>query len=554
MGINQEKQGLLLHVKQSTLINGSYSSTNSTGIINVTNGGTLHIASGESIYNGNATNDTANININGGILVVEGTIENGYIAGSTGNVTISNGSFNLGSSGEIPNGAGTPSLTIFGANFSSGIPSGAVTIPNGQTMTIPSNSAINTYPSATLTNDGGLVNNGTIFNFGTTVNNPAKTLTNNGTIFVFEGSTFTNNGTLAGTGSITDLTQPFVGTFPDTPLIIPAGASVGFVEGSVVTLVARTINQSPNTFDIYGKTYIYNTLENGDGIGAGTVNIHYPGALYLIGGTLTNGHANSVVNVKQGGSLYNYYGTVDLETGGSDSLDIKQGGKFHNIRGNNPGTFTLSNACQFLDSNEINLDSDLDIDYTWTITEKAVINGYGNKITFGTNGKIMIQGDSASLLLDDVILQDISGNKIHCTDNNTTLSIHNVTWIQDSNFTLTKGKLYVTGDWIIRGNDTSFIYFTDQTSIVAGKANISMISTTFDYQSTTPNLLTLTDNTSIIHLDRGTFLATENCTLANGTLLTTGNAILQGTGTLDLQSLDGIHTTGATTHIGNVIV
>jgi hypothetical protein len=446
----------------------------------------------------------------------------------------------------ITKGSGSSNIDIFGVNLdgvANPISSGSFTIPSSELMTIPSSSIFK------IDSGGSITNNGTIGIYGTLDNsNPAV---NNNVIYVFQDGNIV--GIITNNGKLLDFNETGqIEAVENDTLIIPPGMEFNISEDNSFLINGRLLNQSGSTINIYGNIYTYSLLQNGDESNPGTINVNHSGSLYLLNGALENKHADSVVNVNSGGSLYNYNGTVDIGTGGSDSLDIKAGGKYHNVRGNYPGTFTLNNGCKFLDSNEISLDKDLDLDSTWTITEKVVINGFGNKITFGTDGAIIIDKD-ASLLLNDIIVENVSGNKIDCVDNNSTLSIDNVAWIQDANFSYTFGRIYVAGDWTILGTDTIFSYETTQTSTIASNAKIILESTTFKYNSSTSELLEMTDQTSQINLNLGTLLASKDCSLSNGTLVTKHNSILNGSAILDLQSLNSILMHGSPTLIGTIL-
>ena len=527
--------------------------TSSTGNINISSGGefvmsggelrnagtsavgNISISGGAFIMNGGTTSNaygtssTTAMNISGGTLVINGgLLRNAYGSSSTSTITVSTGGFILGNGTVDVVGAGSGTVTIFGTtigNISSG------TMTNGGTMTIP------LFSSFVIDDNGTLVNNSTI--------------NNNGTLLLLTGGTFTNNGTL--NGEVADWTIDEIAIDSGNVTTIPAGLTLPVTQDQTLYINGEIRNLSSSTLNIYGNVYTYSYLNNGNASNPGTINIYNPGALYALSGLIENKHADSEINVESGGSLYNYYGTVDISTGGSDSLNINNGGKFDNVRGNYPGPFTVSSGGNFSDFNEITLDKNLDIDYTWTLTEVSVINGYGNIITLGANGEIVI-GDNASLLLNEVIINDVSGNKIHCTDNNSTLSIHNVTWTQDANFTYTKGKIYVSGDWLIQGKNTEFTYESDQEITVASDAAMHMFMTTFNFNSDTPSLLNLSNDTSIIHLEHGILKASKACSLSNGTLQVTGLGTCQGDATLNLQNLDSIDIVGGFLRSGTVVV
>lgn len=302
------------------------------------------------------------------------------------------------------------------------------------------------------------------------------------------------------------------------------------------------------TLNVYGDVYSYNNLDHGTSGNPSSINIYYPGNLYVLGGVITYGDTDSALVVEQGGSLYNYYGSI--LSSGAPILQVKLGGHFWNVRGNNPGTSGFFTGSNFFDSNEVHLDKNLDIDYTWTITDEAVINGHGRKITFGPDGVIQILGDSASLILQDVVLENVSGNKIQCTDLNTTLSLHNVVWIQDADFTYTYGMMHVSGDWEIRGEDTAFVFESNKALSVESNATVHLKHSTFTYNAASD--ASLLDLSGSIVLEFGTLKATEDCSLGSGSIVVDGVGVLQGDSRLDLRLMGDVRGVGGLRRVGDV--
>jgi hypothetical protein len=341
----------------------------------------------------------------------------------------------------------------------------------------------------TLSNGPGTAN---IDIFGNDFNVSSGTLTNGGTFSLPSGSIFSISSG---------------GTFiNNSTLNVNENASLN-VDGDLK-------NKSSSSVNIYGTTYTYSYLENGDAGNAGTININYPGALHLLGGIVKNANAGSAINVNAGGALKNYHGTVDISSG---TLTVTAGASFNNVRGNNPGSFTIFAGGVFDEDGVINLVDNLEIDYTWTITNKSIINANGKNINFGTYGEIFISGSDASLSIQDAIVENISGNKIRCSDDTTTLSVDNVTWIQDANYSFTKGTLSVNGLWTIQGRNTSFIYSSNEESTIQKDAELIFDrNVTFSYNSATATNLAMIDDTSILHLNGATLQGVEDLRLTKG--------------------------------------
>jgi hypothetical protein len=520
----------------SLTINGGTINIQSGGVLRCNtnlalNSGTLTILEGSDLiipYDGGSG---SGIVCNGGTLDLqaEGLIGFGN-SGLTTNSFFNSGTFIHGGGG-ILKGSGATYFKLFSANINNVAPiPGAtqnLTIPSGQTMVIPSGSVLEVSSTSTLTN--------------------------NGTIIAVLGETLIMNGFFIDNSLTLDQSLPEVVIPPAEAAEIPDGAEVAIPVEQDWRIEGELTNLSGASLNIYGTVYTYSIIKNG-GATAGTINVNFPGALYLLGGTVENNHANSAINVNSGGSLYNYYGSVDLNIGGADSLEIKAGGKYHNVRGNSPGTFTLNNGCKFLDSNVVDLDKNIDVGYTWTFTETAVINGNGNIITFGDNGRLFVE-NGVSLLLSDIILKNVSGNKIDFADHSSTLSINNVVWIQDTNFSLTMAKIYVQGDWLITGQDTIFSYETTQASTIANNTAANFSGVTFNYNSGSSNsLIEFSNNSSKIIVENGTLLATENWSPTTGEVITYGDVTLNGVGTLNLQGLNNFIQNGSLTRIGNVVL
>jgi hypothetical protein len=473
----------------NTLNNGHGPGCN--GIINIS-GGSLQVGSGATLSNANGSSSPASINITGGLLEVSGgALNNGN--GTSASITVSDGTIKI-SSGTIVNGYGsgkTGNLTITGGAFE--LAGGTFT--NGWAATRIGNLTLS-HPAQFVLGGGSLVDGTGTSNisiYGNHFNVSSGTLTNDGTFTLPSKSIFSINSN---------------GTFINN-------ATLDVNEEAKLNIQGDLKNKSSSSVNIYGNVYTYSYIENGDAGNAGTININYPGNLYLLSALLKNAHASSAININSGGTLNNYQGTVDVALG---SLNLNNGGKFNNIRGNYPSTLTPANGGNFFDGNVMFLDQDLDIDYTWTITEKAKIFGDGNKITFGTNGAIVVEGADVSLLLEDVQLENVSGNKIRCTENTTTLSIDNVIWTQDANYSFTKGTLNVNGDWLVKGANTVFTYNTNQTSTLQQDTNLIFDKdVTFSYGSSSANNIVLIDATAKIHFNGAILYVTQDARFKDGT-------------------------------------
>jgi hypothetical protein len=479
----------------------------STGA-NIENNKTIEIKTGGQIsLNGNNFDNRANnatLNISGGTFhFISGTFKNALASGST-NVNVTGGLFKM-SGGIFHNGAtGTFTTAYFTASSN-----GTFELAGGIFTNASAGDSIGyliiSAPAQFVVGNGDLIEGlGFLSQIDIFGSNLIDLSLSSGTLTIKSGRTFTlpsgstlsinSDGTLINNGTLN----------------VNENASLN-TDGDLQNLSSSSVN-------IYGNVYTYSFLENGNAGNAGTININYPGNLYLLSAELRNGHASSAININAGGGLHSYHGIVDAALG---NLDLKTGGYFNNIRGNNPGGYlSITAGSVFVENDIIALDQTIELDYIWTITNKSTINAQGNKIIFGTNGGIVIDGADASLLLKDAIIEDISGNQIRCTEDTTTLSVDNVVWIQDANYSFTKGTISVNGDWTISGTGTQFAYQTSQESTIQQKATMRFdYGTTFSFDSATSTNIAMINKTSVLHLNGSTLYAAEDVRFKKGTIL-----------------------------------
>ena len=441
------------------------------GTLNLYSGATFTIPSG--YYPVAQNSHSTSFNVLGGTFILDGgQFRNGYYSpqGSTGTFNATSGIVDL-RSGTFYNGYDSNSGGVLNISEST-----QLIVSNGSIATRSGPSTINIFGSNDFLVSGNTITNGGTFAIPT-----------NNEFIIEAGKEFVNNGTL--------------NVNPDSKL----------------NIFGDLKNKSSSSVNVYGTVYTYSYLENGDGSNPGALNINYPGNLYLLGAELRNGNAGSAININDGGTLHNYVGTVDVNLG---NFNLNNGGTFNNVRGNYPATLTAANGTNFFDGDIMMLDRDLELEYTWTVTEKAKLFGNGNKITFGTDGGILIQGADAALLLENVLIENIYGNQIRCSDDSTTLSIDNVVWIQDANYSFTKGTLNINGNWLVQGRNTTFAYSSDQASMLQQDTNwIFDTNVTFSYDSASSGNIVMTDATSKINFDGATLHVSQDAQFKDGTFV-----------------------------------
>ena len=127
------------------------------------------------------------------------------------------------------------------------------------------------------------------------------------------------------------------------------------------------------------------------------------------------------------------------------------------------------------------VNSDLTINGSIGFSGNCVFNGNGRRISLSSLGKIYVDGDS-SLLLKNITITGLSGNKIYCTESFGEVVLDSADLILDGNYGFTLGTIGVRGDLKIKGVGKKFSYQTAQTSTVCSNANLILDNgITFSY-------------------------------------------------------------------------
>ena len=167
---------------------------------------------------------------------------------------------------------------------------------------------------------------------------------------------------------------------------------------------------------------------------------------------------------------------------------------------------------------------------------ESMLSGRGNTLTLDPECTIFIDPES-SLLIRDIEIQGINGNKIQCTDSSSTMSLHDVEWVQDGDFSFTTGKFVVLNDFVITGDEFIFAYETDQVSTVSTEGRIIVDNgMTFSYAPSISSkvLLDLYTDTSELVLNGGTLYATDvGMDLDTGRLIFDRNASVVSEGAVE---------------------
>ncbi|MFH1831317.1 MAG: hypothetical protein ABH827_00800 [bacterium] len=191
----------------------------------------------------------------------------------------------------------------------------------------------------------------------------------------------------------------------------------------------------------------------------------------------------------------------------------------------------------FGDKTTVRFAQDEDLNYTLTFQGNTALKGGGAILTLGPKGKIVVQpnittqslitGETGSTLtLDGLIIKNVSGEKIQCTDDNCKIVLKNIEWYQDDNFYFKKGSLDILTtcnmySWTLSG-DCEFEYMSDQPCTILPNATLSILrNMVFHYAppSKRSDLLVMTNETSTFYIEYSSLSAPYGLTLINGRLI-----------------------------------
>lgn len=184
---------------------------------------------------------------------------------------------------------------------------------------------------------------------------------------------------------------------------------------------------------------------------------------------------------------------------------------------------------------KINMNANLVLNNIWTFSGTSFLDGNGHQLDL-TNGEIIVERGS-TLLITDVSFLGLSGSKIRCLDGACVITLENVNWLQDGNFTFTQGALIFHEAVKFVGEGLSFAYQSTNTSFVKDSTSVTFdVSFTFSYDpGTYPDLIQFYDKSSQIFLNQATIHAT-----AQGMSFTKGSIAVNALGTLSSEIVNGV--------------
>lgn len=170
----------------------------------------------------------------------------------------------------------------------------------------------------------------------------------------------------------------------------------------------------------------------------------------------------------------------------------------------------------------------------------ATIDGRGNLLDLSGTSTLLVDTNS-SLLLKNIRIQGTGLQNISGTDMTSNITLQNVTWSLDENFTFTQGSLTIVSECLLEGDQKGFSHQADGTVMIEPFSSLILgAGVTFSYDPSISNkdLFQFADASSQLVLNGGTLHAsTTGLNLFKGSLLVDKNSSITSDAINDLQAI-----------------
>lgn len=190
------------------------------------------------------------------------------------------------------------------------------------------------------------------------------------------------------------------------------------------------------------------------------------------------------------------------------------------------------------DGGVIEMNSNLSLSDTWTISGKCVINGNGSSLDLSSGGELLVD-EGSQLVLKNIHLLGIADNNIRCLDDEASIYLVDTKWVQDADYTFTTGSMRFIRHNTMTGPYT-FFYESSQTSTIRAHAELHVtggIHLSVARDAVIGNEpLEFTNDTAVLLLDNCSFdVQSPGIQLTKGTVKLDRNveADIQSTSTTD---------------------
>ena len=160
-------------------------------------------------------------------------------------------------------------------------------------------------------------------------------------------------------------------------------------------------------------------------------------------------------------------------------------------------------------SRGINLNARICLSGTWLFEDTTIVNGNGNVIDLEKTGRIVV-GEGTKLTIRDVTLHIKHSDAIKCLEDNSSLILDNVTWIQDDDVIFDKGSIKVVNEVDFVGS-YSFVYDSNQMSTITQDSKwcvTSGMKFCIGRKEADVEPLCFEDSTSTLKFDNSSFIIT----------------------------------------------
>ena len=206
---------------------------------------------------------------------------------------------------------------------------------------------------------------------------------------------------------------------------------------------------------------------------------------------------------------------------------------------------STSTLCWDCSSGYVALRSNLALNAQWTFSGNATIYGTNNVIIMGKGGSIKVERGS-HLNLKDLTIKGLGPSSLWCADNAASISLDNVWFDQDADYTFSRGSFDINDMCVLSGQDKVFNYSSAMPSLIKSRATLCLdrdftfayappiaSSTLFGLQDESSKLIleeaTLYSTATGLQLTKGCLEIQDHCYLASEAL-TKSNGIILGDG------------------------
>ncbi len=165
---------------------------------------------------------------------------------------------------------------------------------------------------------------------------------------------------------------------------------------------------------------------------------------------------------------------------------------------------SLTGTSFIFDNTELVINADMVFSDTFVFKGACTIDGQGHILDIN-EGNLHVDND-ATLYLRNVIIKNIWGQNISCTNNTGKIILQDVVWMQNNDYIFSAGS-FEFKDAVWLSGDAVFAYQSSQTSIIDVYTKLVLdngLTFSYDPDSGAKDLLDFTNNTSELLLDTST--------------------------------------------------